>query len=152
MDFDKIFKNNNMEGFNNIDALNKHFFYTNYSGAKIMVGKISLENALARMSKNEFYTLVTYTKDDILPEEYIAMPELKSEDGTLYATLNPNRRFNYICANGGIQMISRLPSLENGGPRYLLGPGPNEVDLLDVVVELHNRYSKLETNDIRRGR
>ena len=104
MDYDRIFEND----------LEREFFYTDYPGAKMVVGKISLENAVARLSKNEFYILVTYNEGEILPEQYVAMSELKSNDGTLFATINPNRRFHYICKNNGIQMISRLPDLEKG--------------------------------------
>lgn len=135
MDYDKIFEND----------IERKLLYTDYRGAKMMVGKISLENAVARLSKNEFYTLVTYNEGEILPEQYIAMSELKSDDGTLFATINPNRHFHYICKNGRIQMISRLPDLEKSGPRYLLGPGPDTVELVDLINEQYNEYLNQQT-------
>jgi len=142
MDYDRIFEND----------LQRKFFYTDYPGAKMMVGKISLGNAVARLSKNEFYTLVTYNEGEVLPEQYIAVSELKSDDGTLFATINPNTRFNYICKDSGIQVISRLPDLEKSGPRYLLGPGPDTVELVDLINEQYNEYLNQQTVSSKRGR
>ena len=123
MDYDKVFENN----------VDKAFFYTNYPGNKLVDGKISLENAVARMGKNEFYTLVTYNEGDVLPEQYIPYNQLSSDDGTLFATVNPNVRFYDICQNGGIQKISRVQDSEFGSPRYLLGTGPEIVELDDLI-------------------
>ena len=89
-----------------------------------MVGKISLENAIARLNQDEYYTLVTYYEGDILPKEYMPLNNLKSDDGTLFATFKPEIRYlHYICRTDSIQMISRLPEKDSELARYLLGPG-----------------------------
>lgn len=142
MDYDKIFEND----------LDKKFFYTDYPGNKMMVGKISLNNAIARLNKNEYYTLVTYNEGDELPEQYIPLSEFTSDDGTLFATLNPNTFLSDICTNGGIQHISRLPDLSSGSPNYLLGPGPNIVSLVDLVTEQHSEYLKAQTDSAKKRR
>ncbi len=146
MDYDKIFERN-------IDA---DFFYTNYQGNKLMEGRISLENAIARLSKNEHYVLVTYTQGQELPKEYIPLPTLQSDDETLFATVNPDLRFWYICQNGGIQMISRLPNLPSGSPNYLLGPGNDKgddtVSLEGLVMKQHDKYMQDKTQSTGRGR
>ena len=130
MDYDKIFEEN----------INKKFFYTDYPGNKMVVGKISLNNAIARLDKNEYYILVTYNEGETLPEQYIPLTELKSEDGTLFASLNPNIYIHNICNNSGIQKVSRLPNLDSGSPNYLLGPGPETVSLDDLIMEQYNKY------------
>ena len=135
MDYDKIFKDN----------LDREFFYSHYQGNKMMDGKISLSNAIARMKKGEYYTLVTYKEGEGLPKEYIPLSTLTSEDETLFATLNPNNRYFYLCKNGGIQMISRLPNQENESPTYLLGPGPQTVTLDDLIMEQYEKFTKDQT-------
>ena len=143
MDYDKIFERD----------INTDFFYSNYSGRKMVVGKINLNNAIARLSKNEFYTLVTYNEGEVLPEQYIPLNNLTSDDGTLFATLNPNIRYiNYICMNGGIQQISVLPQLNSGGPRYLLGPGPDIVTLEELIMSQYNKYMEEKVSSSRKGR
>lgn len=132
MDYDKVFENN----------LDRDFFYTNYPGNKMVVGKISLKNAKARLNKNEYYVLVTYNEGEDLPEQYIPLSELKSDDGTLFATVNPDNNFFDICENGSIQRISRLPDLSSGSPNYLLGPGPNKVALVDLVMKQYEQYNE----------
>ena len=146
MDYDKVFA----------EDIERKFFYTDYDGAKMMVGRISLENAIARLSKREFYTLVTYYDGDLLPEQYVPLTGLKSEDGTLFATLNPNNRNMYnICRNGGIQRISRLMDAPSGSPRYLLGPGPDVVTLEELITEQYEQYvkdQKAQTESTGRGK
>lgn len=142
MDYDEIFEND----------LDRKFFYTDYPGKKMVDGKISLNNAIARLSKNEYYTLVTYYKEDVLPEQYIPLKELTSDDDTLFATLNPNINFSDICMNGGIKSISRLQDLSSGSPNYLLGPGPNTISLEDLVMKQYNEYLKTQTSSAKRGR
>ena len=118
-----------------------------------MVGKINLNNAIARLSKDEYYTLVTYQEGEELPKQYIPLSGLSSEDGTLFATFNPDVRYLHnICVNGGIQMISRLPDSITGSPRYLLGPGPEIVSLEDLIMEQYNEYMKQQESSVRRGR
>lgn len=139
VDYDQVFS----------DDLDKKFFYTDYPGTKMVVGKISLENALARMSKNEYYTFVTCREGDILPEQYMTLIGLTSEDGTVFATLNPNaNRMDYICRNGGIQMISRLSDTSLGSPNYLLGPGPDTIALSDIVKQQYEAYQNTKTSSI----
>ena len=124
MDYDKSFEKN----------INEKSFYSDYPGNKLVVGKISLKNALARMGLNEYYTLVTYSEDDILPDQYVPINELECVDGNYFATVNPNIRLSYICREGGIQVLSKLPSTDDS-PRYLLGPGPDTVTLNELIME-----------------
>lgn len=136
IDYDEVFS----------DDLGKKFFYTNYPGNKMMEGKISLKNAIARSYVGEYYTLVTYREGDELPKQYTPLNGLTSEDGTLFATVNPNvTRMDYICRNGGIQMISRLSDETKGNPRYLLGPGPGEITLGDIVSKQYEAYQNMQT-------
>lgn len=142
MDYNKIFENN----------LDRRFFYTDYPGNKMVVGTINLNNAMARLSKNEYYTFVTYQKDDVLPEQYVPLSHLTSDDGTLFATVNPNTRFFNICMDGGIQRISRLSDLSSGSPQYLLGPGPETVSLEELVMSQYDEYQKAQISSEKRGR
>lgn len=143
MDYDKIFEQD----------IERKFFYTDYPGKKMMVGRISLDKALARLSKDEYYVLVTYQDGEVLPEQYIPLSHLTSKDGTLFATFNPGIRYmNNICTNGGIQMISRLTDLASGSPNYLLGPGPETVSLEDLIMAEYNSYIKSQTSSMRSGR
>lgn len=141
-DYDQIFEGN----------IDRKFFYTDYPGDKMMVGKISLENAKARMSKHEYYTLVTYTYGEELPERYMPLPGLQSDNGLLFATLNPNHQIWNICRDGGIQRISRLPDLENGSPNYLLGPGPDTIALYDMIAEQYSAVTGKDARDISTGK
>ena len=127
MDYDKQYEDN----------VDRKWFFSDYPGNKLLVGKISLKNAMARMNKNEYYTLVTYNEGETLPEQYVPYEGLSSEDGTLFATINPNIRVSSICHNGGIQMVSRLGRPEDS-VRYLLGPGPEEVLLDDLIQEQYD--------------
>lgn len=144
-DYDKIYEQNNGKT-----------FYDNYKGIKLISGKISLENAIKRMKENdEFYTLVTCREGDILPECYAKMTPNFETEGTLYATVNPdkiNGHINYLCRDGGIQMISRLPNSMNGSPTYLLGPGPDKIELFDLVgqqlVDYNNQINE-EKKDLK---
>lgn len=143
MDYDKIFEQD----------IERKFFYTDYPGKKMMVGRIGLNNALARLSKDEYYVLVTYKDGETLPEQYMPLKGLTSEDGTLFATFNPNIRYiSNICRDGGIQMISRLTDLDSGSPNYLLGPGPETVSLEDLIMAEYNSYIKSQTSSMRSGR
>lgn len=142
MDYNKIFEND----------IETKFFYTDYPGKKIVVGRTNLHNAKARLSKDEYYTLVTYSEGEQLPEQYIPLNGLESDDDTLFATFNPNNRYAYICMNGGIQMISRLPNLDDGSIRYLLGPGPEIVILGDLILVQHNEYLSSKNPEVAGGR
>ena len=143
MDYDKIFEQD----------IDRNFFYTNYPGKKLMAGKISLENAKARLSKNEYYAFVTYTENEILPQQYLPLSNLASDDGTLFATINRDVRYiSHLCNNGGIQMISRLPDIEPGNPRYLLGPGPDKISLKDIILKEYEEYQKSKENSSLKAR
>lgn len=125
MDYDLDFSGN----------IGKKFFFTDYPGNKLMVGKISLKNAIARLAKNEYYVLVTYSKGESLPEEYVPYDGITSDDGTLFATVSPKIMINYIYRNDAIQLISSSRGSENSGPRYLSGEELDEVQLYDLVDE-----------------
>lgn len=145
MNYDKIFEGD----------IERKFFYTDYRGPKLVVGYISLEKAIQRLSKEEYYVLVHYREGEELPIEYRPLPEYRDEDGTLFATVDPDFRphffFHYICQNGGIQMISRLMDLEPGNPNYLLGPGPGEISLGNLINEQMVKYN-VQKGEKERGR
>ena len=63
INYDEVFK----------EDVTKKFFYSNYPGNKIVVGTISLRNAIARLNRDEYYTLVTYRDGDKLPAQYIPL-------------------------------------------------------------------------------
>lgn len=142
MDYDKIFEND----------LDRDFLFTDYPGKKLMVGYISLKNAIARLNKDEYYTFVTYHATDTLPEEYVPLSTLSSDDGTLFATMNSNAHVFYVCMNGSIQKISRLSDLSSGSPQYLLGPGPDTISLEDLVMTQYDEYIKAQLSTIKNGR
>lgn len=142
MDYDEIFNRD----------INVDFFYNKegYDGTKLLVGKASLENAMKRFKdKSEVFTLVTYHDGDILPECYAPVAPNYDTNGTLFATFNPDalkQQVNYICNNGGIQTASRLPNSESGSPTYLLGPGPDKIELFDIVSKQIDNYVNNQTN------
>lgn len=127
MDYDKIYEGD----------ISRKWFFSDYPGNKLVVGKISLENAKARMSNGEYYALVTYNEGETLPEQYVPYEGLTSDDGTLFATISPEININYICINSKIQMVTRL---ERPGEsiRFLLGPGPEKVYLDDLIQEQYD--------------
>ena len=131
--------------FNNIfkDDVNAEFFYSNYPGNKMVTGTIDLEYAIERLKKKEFYTLVTYKEGDELPEEYVPI-KMADNNGTLFATINPNILMQYICKNGGIQRAS-LISRPNANPVYLLGPGDDTISLFEIVNREYDNYIKQNT-------
>lgn len=133
-DFDELYN----------DDVNRKWFYSDYQGNKLVVGKISLNNAIARLNLNEYYTLVTYHEGDVLPEQYIPLDSLTSNDNTLFATVNPSITLWDICRNGGIQRITQLPDYKEEGPRYLLGPGPDIVLHSDLVMAQYEKYIKTQ--------
>jgi hypothetical protein len=138
MNYDKIFDN----------SKDINFFYTGYPGNKLMVGKVSLKFAVERMQKNEYYVLVTYKEGESLPAAYKQLPNLVSEDDTLFATINPEMpiQLSYICRDNGIQLISRLGSPKDTNPNFLLGPGPDTLSLNELVMEQYSAYYDKDTN------
>lgn len=92
---------------------------------------------------------MTYQEGDSLPEQYIPLKGLKSSNGTLFATLNPDTPYiNFICWDGGIQKISRLRNSVSGSSRYLLGPGPDEITLEDIIKAQYDAYIKTQEPSI----
>ena len=120
MNYDKIFDQD----------VDRNFFYNEpgFRGRKLIVGVISINNAVERLKKDEYYTLVTYMDGEKLPEEYVPLDE-RLESGDLLATVNPKLNMQDIVRNGGIQMISKL----SNGDEYLLGPGPDTFYLSEMV-------------------
>ena len=137
MNFDNVFK----------DDITRKFFFTDYPGNKLMVGRISLEYAMERLKKQEYYTLITYKEGEELPSEYVPLASYKSEDGTLFATVNPNILITNICNNGGIQRISRIDRPGSVNPEYLLGPGPDTITTLDLVDQEYKEYLEQNTQE-----
>lgn len=134
-DYDKIFDENP----------DYDFFYNKagYDGPKLVAGRVSLKNAIARLNKGEVYTIVKYQEGEQLPEQYMPLENSNVNGGdTLFATIKPNLRLYDLCANGGIQTISRLSDDEFGSPRYLLGPGPDEVTLNELIASQLADYEK----------
>lgn len=133
-DYDKIFNQDvNIKYFYNADS---------YNGAKLVEGKISLKNALERLKLGEYYTLVTYEEGETLPEAYVQV-NVETGNSKLLATVNPKLRFNFICMDGGIQMISKLSD-----DVYLLGPGPEKYSMSSKLNEQINFYlSNLEESN-----
>ena len=118
--YDKIFEND----------INKDFYFNapGYDGRKLMVGTINLSNAVERLKKDEYYTIVTYIDGETLPEEYVSLNE-RLDNGDLLATANPKKYLQYICKDSGsIQTISQLSNSD-----YLLGPGPDTFNLSELV-------------------
>ena len=102
--YDKVFESNP----------NKESLYSpqDYPGNKLMVGCISLSNAMSRLQKGEFYTDVTYIDGEQLPKEYISLND-RLDNGCLVATVSPEIRLDYICDDvGSIQRISKMQGLE----------------------------------------
>ena len=118
--YDKIFEND----------INKDFYFNapGYDGKKLIVGSINLSNAVERLKKDEYYTIVTYVDGEILPEEYVSLNE-RLDNGDLLATAKPKKYLQYICKDSGsIQAISQLSNSD-----YLLGPGPDTFNLSELV-------------------
>lgn len=125
MDYDRLFESD----------VNRNLLYDNYPGNKLIPGRISLKNAIARLNKNEYYVLVTYNEGEELPKEYVHLNSLPSDNSILFATVNPNIRFTYICMDDKIQHISRVSDLSSGSPNYLLGSGPDTISLTELITE-----------------
>ena len=129
-DYDRVFDEN--PDFN--------FFYNapGYGSLKLVVGRISLKNAIERLKKGEVYTVVKYHEGEELPEQYMPLENIDvSDENVLLATIKPNLDVNDLCANGGCQMITML----NGG-RYLLGAGPDKVTLSELIDSQLGDYKK----------
>ena len=135
MDYDNYFKKD----------IDDKFFYTDYPGNKLMIGKISLKNAIERLKKNEYYVLVTYGENEELPQQYRPLHDLTTEEGILFATINTDIRFSDICKDGGIQRITQLGMPGEENPKYLLGPGPATISLDELIMEQYNKYYGKET-------
>ena len=129
MNYDDIFK----------DDITKKFFYSNYPGNKIIVGRISLNNAVSRLNRDEYYVLVTYKEGEKLPKQYIPLNELGSYNDTLFATFDPNNRYTDICFNGNIKRITKL---ENSNMDYLIEPGPDKIKISDLINKQYDEYMK----------
>ncbi len=142
MDFNSIFE----------EDINYKFFFQDYLGNKMMVGRVNLEYAIERLKMNEYYSLVMYKEGDELPSEYVPLPELKSDDGTLFATFNPKLSMNYICKNGGVQMISRISGPNAAFQTYLLGPGDEMVSTYDLINSIYEDYKKKNTLEENKGK
>lgn len=127
--YDKIFEKD----------INKNFFYNapDYVGKKLVVGSINLSNAIERIKKDEYYTLVTYIDGEKLPDQYVPLDE-SLENGDLLATANPKLNFQDICRNGGIQRITKL----SNGDEFLLGPGPDTFSLSALVKGQVNEFKE----------
>ena len=131
MDYNRLFDQN----------ADQKFFYSDYPGRKLVVGNVSLKNAMARLTKDEYYVLVTYKEGEKLPQQYRPLNDLTSEDGTLFATISDDVYTPYICRDGGIQRISNLANPGNSA-NYLLGPGPDTVLLDDLIAEQYEEYKR----------
>lgn len=136
------------------------------NGRRLVAETVSLANALDRDKRfKERFVLVAYRPGEKLPDYYVPLSEYHSNDGTLFATINPdpfNREntVDVLCGNtlhggkGGSQYIGRhdmgdLPDYNKGDPnelirhvQYLLGPGPEVVTLGELVDQQYDMYCK----------
>ena len=118
--YDEVFKSD----------VNKEFYYNapGYRGNKLVDGVISINNAIERLKKDEYYSIVTYMDGEKLPEEYVPLDEVL-ENGDLLATFNPKLNMADLVRDGSIQMITKL----SNGDDYLLGPGPDTFSVSELV-------------------
>ena len=133
VNYDKLFEDN----------INKEFYFNapEYSGKKIMSGYISLSNAKERLNKDEYYTLVSYIDGEKLPDEYIPYTTLKN--GELLATFNPNLNMTEYCKDSNsIQKVSKLSN-----DKYMLGPGPDEISIFQILEEQEKEYKEMFNSD-----
>lgn len=107
-DFDKIFETINV---------NNNFPYNKDDSNLLMYGYIGLENAKKRMAKNEYYPLVRYDENEVLPEEYIPISSIYLKHFDLsdekFATISPKVVLQQLCANGNLYPIIRTSSANN---------------------------------------
>lgn len=111
-----------------------------------MCGFIDLDLAKIRLEKGEYYTLVTYKNGQELPECYKNLDALDEE--TLLATVKPSQRITGISLNGDIQSATKVNSDEFDAS-YVLGPGPNTVQLSSLVEESKEKLNELLGNKSR---
>ena len=134
VNYDKVFEDN----------INKEFFFNlpEYGKLnKIMSGYISLRNAKERLNKGEYYTLVSYIDGEKLPVEYI--PYATSKNGDLLATFNPNLNMTAYCKDSSsIQKVSKITN-----DRYMLGPGPDEISIFQILEGQENEYNEMSNLD-----
>ena len=111
------------------------FHYNGDKEPKLMVGRVSLENAINRLKFQEYYLLVTYNDFQELPKEYVPLnPNLTN--GSLLATLSPEVQIHNIVTGNKIQIVTRLNSNE-----YLLGPGPETFDVKEALRDQIDQYN-----------
>lgn len=122
MNFNDIFKDN--------PSREILFNKSNYPKGILMCGFIDLDLAKVRLEKGEYYTLVTYKNGQELPDCYRSLDAL--DDETLLASVKPSQYISGINLNGSIQMVTQL-NFDEHDACYLLGPGPNTVQLLDLI-------------------
>ncbi len=129
------------------EDINKDFFYNREGYPKLLLinGYISLDKAVKRAEKGEYYVLVEYPVGTELPASYLPVKDDKIDfelpDGISLASFNPKTRVFALCENGGVQLISRLPYL-GGEARYLRGSGPEQVFLEDLMEEQLQSYKE----------
>ena len=131
------------------DDPNEEFYYNDdkFPHKKLIAGYISLENALVRLNKGEYYVLVKTNGEEELPLGYVPL-DSKIETEEPMATIAPNMNFQVLCRKGKIQMITQLFSDENG-PNYLLGPGPETITLSQLITEQLEAYKKNKSSRTR---
>ena len=83
---------------------------------KLIVGKINLSNAKDRIKFKEYYLLFSYRENEYLPPQYQPYDKIKSDDGTLFATVKI-RSFN----KGVIIPVGKKEENKEGPDIRLLG-------------------------------
>ena len=127
--------------------INKKLFFNQegYPQKLLINGYISLDNAIKRLNNGEYYVLVGYHTGENLPECYLPVPSEKIDfelpDGLSFASFNPDELVYAFCDNSSIQLISKLPNMLRGA-KYMLGPGPDEIYLEDLVSEQLQNYKE----------
>ena len=127
--------------------INSEFFYNKegYPKKLLVNGYLDLDKAIKRLEKGEYYVLVGYHEGEKLPDCYLPLPneliDFELPEGTSLAIFNANEMVFAFCKNNSIQLISRLPDSAKGAS-YMLGPGPDEMYLEDLVSEQLQNYKE----------
>ena len=129
------------------EDINREFIYNKegYPKKLLVNGYLDLDKAIKRLDKGEYYVLVSYHEGEKLPECYLPLSneliDFELPEGTSLAIFNANEMVYAFCNNSSIQLISKLPNSVRGA-KYMLGSGPDEIYLEDLVLEQLQNYKE----------